>query len=279
MPAATDRRVTIPDIRAMKGGVPLVCLTAYTAPMARLLDPHVDMLLVGDSLGMVIYGRPSTLSVTLEMMIAHGAAVAGASRHASVVVDLPFGSYQESPEQAFRNAARVLAETGAEGVKLEGGAEMAATVDFLVHRGVPVLGHVGLTPQAVNRLGGFAARGRDADEAENIAADAKAIADAGAFAVVIEATVEPLARRITAELPVPTIGIGASPACDGQILVSDDILGLSGDFRPKFVKRYADLGNEASAAVGRFAEEVRSRAFPTTDHCYGVTRAVRNGVT
>ncbi len=266
-------RQSVPALRARKGGEPIVCLTAYTAPVARLLDPHVDLLLVGDSLGMVVYGLDSTLPVTLDMMIAHGAAVVRASERACVVVDLPFGSYQESKEAAFRASARVMAETGAQAVKLEGGLEMADTVAFLTARGIPVMGHVGLTPQSVNTLGGYKAVGRDAEAAERIAADARAIADAGAFTLVIEGTMEQLARRITGEVAIPTIGIGGSPACDGQVLVTDDMLGLFGAFQPKFVKRYANLGESVSEAAAAYAAEVRSRAFPGPEHCFGMKKA------
>lgn len=266
---SAKQSITVRDIRARKGGAPLVCLTAYTTPLARLLDPHVELLLVGDSLGMVAYGMETTLGVSLETMIAHGRAVVRGARRACVVVDLPFASYQESPAQAFRTAARVMAETGCAAVKLEGGVAMADTVAFLCTRGVPVLGHVGLTPQSVNALGGFKVQGRTAAEAEHILADARAIADAGAFAVVIEATPEAVARAITQQISVPTIGIGASPACDGQILVTDDLLGLFGDFTPHFVKRYAELGEAVSRAVAGFAEDVRDRRFPGPEHCFG----------
>ncbi|UEM21891.1 3-methyl-2-oxobutanoate hydroxymethyltransferase [Skermanella mucosa] len=262
------RRTTVPELSARKGGAPIVSLTAYTTPMARQLDAHVDMLLVGDSLGMVLYGMDSTLPVTLDMMIAHGAAVMRGSALSCVVVDLPFGSYQESPEAAFRAAARVMAETGCAAVKLEGGVEMAPTVEFLTRRGIPVLGHVGLTPQSVNVLGGYRARGRSGQESNAIAADAFAIAEAGAFALVIEGTVEPLARQLTADLPVPTIGIGASPACDGQILVTEDLVGLFSDFTPKFVKRYAELGPLVSAAAQAYADDVRARRFPGPEHVF-----------
>ena len=267
--------ITVRDIRRHKNATPLVCLTAHSAPMARLLDRHADLLLVGDSLGMVVYGLSSTLGVTLDMMIAHGAAVVRGAKRACVVVDLPFGSYQESPAQAFRNAARVMAETGCAAVKLEGGQEMARTIAFLTARGVPVLGHVGLMPQSVNALGGFRAQGRNDAEVEKIRADAKAVAEAGAFSLVIEGTLERVARRITAEVPVPTIGIGASPACDGQILVTDDLLGLSGERVPRFVKRYATLAEEADQALGAFAEDVRARRFPDPAHCYGPSTTVR----
>lgn len=265
-----QKRVTVPQIREMKGGTPVVCLTAYTALTAVLLDDAVDLLLVGDSLGMVLYGMESTLGVTLDMMIAHGQAVMRGSRRACVIVDLPFGTYQESPEAAFRNAARVMKEVGCAGVKLEGGTEMAATVGFLAARGIPVLGHVGLLPQSVNTAGGFRSLGREEREADEILEDAKAIAAAGAFALVIEGTVEPVARRITETVPVPTIGIGASPACDGQILVLEDMVGLFSDFKPKFVRRYAELGAGIAEAGRLYAEDVRARRFPTLDHCFGV---------
>ncbi len=252
----------------VKGGAPIVGLTAYTAPIAGLLDPHVDFLLVGDSVGMVVYGFDSTLPVTLEMMIAHGGAVMRGSARALIVVDLPFGSYQESPEQAFRSAARILAETGVAAVKLEGGAEMAETVRFLVRRGVPVMGHVGLMPQSVNAAGGFKIQGRGGAQAERVMADADAIAKAGAFALVVEGTVEKVARAITEAVPVPTIGIGASPACDGQILVTDDLLGVFTQFTPRFVKRYAELAPVISAAASDYAAEVRARRFPGPEHCF-----------
>ncbi len=267
-----SKRITVRDIRQLKGGQPIVVLTAYTAPIARLLDPHVDMLLVGDSLGMVLYGMETTLGVSLDMMIAHGQAVMRGSERACVIIDLPFGSYQESPQQAFRNAARVMAETGAAGVKLEGGSEMAETIEFLTTRGIPVLAHIGLTPQSVHALGGFRAQGRLDEEAAAIRSDARAVAEAGAFAVVVEGTVEPVARAVSQELAVPTIGIGASPACDGQVLVVDDILGLFGTFTPRFVKRYADLADQVEAAARAYADEVRARAFPTAEHCFGAPK-------
>jgi 3-methyl-2-oxobutanoate hydroxymethyltransferase len=253
----------------VKGGKPIVGLTAYTAPIARLLDPHVDFLLVGDSLGMVVYGFDSTLPVTVEMMIAHGAAVMRGSVRALIVVDLPFGSYQGSPEQAFRNAARILAETGCAAVKLEGGEEMAETVRFLTRRGVPVMGHVGLMPQSVNAAGGFKVQGRGEPQAERVAADAAAIAEAGAFSIVIEGTIEKVARAITEAVPVPTIGIGASPACDGQILVTDDVLGVFTEFTPRFVKRYAEMAPLISDAAEAYAADVRARRFPGPEHCFG----------
>lgn len=259
------RPVLPPDIRARKGGEPLVVLTAYSTPMARLVDAHCDVALVGDSLGMVIHGLPSTLGVTLEMMILHGQAVMRGCQKAMVVIDMPFGSYEESPQQAFRNASRLMAETGAPAVKLEGGQHMAETIAFLTARGVPVMAHIGLTPQAVNTLGGYKVVGR-ADEAAKVMADAKAVQDAGAFAVVLEKVPQVLAARITSALAIPTIGIGAGVACDGQVLVVDDILGLFTDFRPKFVKRYAELGKAADEAIAAYAAEVRSCAFPAPEH-------------
>ncbi|MBL8644245.1 MAG: 3-methyl-2-oxobutanoate hydroxymethyltransferase [Rhodospirillaceae bacterium] len=261
-----SQRLTVRDIAARKGTTPIVCVTAYTAPMAGFMDEAVDVLLVGDSLGMVLYGFDSTLPVTLDMMIAHGAAVVRGSDHACVVVDMPFGSYQASPAQAFESCARVLAETGCAAVKLEGGREMAETIRFLSTRGVPVMAHVGLTPQSFNQFGGFRTRGRTMTEAEDIAADAEAVADAGAFSVVIEGTLEPVARAITENLKIPTIGIGASPACDGQVLVAEDLLGLFSDFTPKFVKRYANLGADVTKAVTAYAADVRARRFPGPEH-------------
>jgi 3-methyl-2-oxobutanoate hydroxymethyltransferase len=265
------RRLTVPAIRARKqNGLtaePVVMLTAYTVRMAQLLDPHCDILLVGDSLGQVIYGLPSTIPVSLEMMIAHGAAVVRGSYHSMVAIDMPFGSYEASPEQAFHNAARILKETGAAAVKLEGGAAMAPTVAFLNQRGIPVIGHVGLTPQAVNQLGGYAARGRDTAEADKIIGDAKAIDQAGAFAIVIEGVVEPIAIAITQQLQSIMIGIGASAKCDGQVLVVDDMLGMF-DRVPRFVKRYDDLAKRIDAAVEAYAGEVRARAFPGVEQTY-----------
>ncbi len=268
--SGTDRlrRLTARDIAARKGATPIVCLTAYTAPMARALDPHVDLMLVGDSVGMVLYGMETTLGVTLDMMTAHGAAVARGSQRACVVVDLPFGSYQESPRQAFAASAQVLRETGCHAVKLEGGAEMADTIGFLTARGVPVLAHVGLTPQSVQVMGGYRTQGRESGEVERIREDARAVADAGAFAVVIEGVVERVAKQVTRDIGVPTIGIGASAACDGQILVTEDMLAFPGSRKPKFVKRYADLSGEIDAAVRGYAEDVRARRFPDTAHVF-----------
>lgn len=267
------KRVSVPEIAARKGKEPVSMLTAYTVSVARLLDPHVDCLLVGDSLGMVLYGMDSTLPVTVEMMIAHGAAVVRGSAHACVIVDMPWASYQESPQQAFRNAARILAETGCQAVKLEGGEEMAETVDFLVRRGIPVVGHVGLTPQAVNALGGYKARGRSEAEQQKILGDARAISEAGAFAIVVEGVVEPLARLVTEQVGAVTIGIGASAACDGQVLVSDDMLGLFGGFTPKFVKRYAEIGPLIAEAAKAYTDDVRTRRFPGPEHVFGAKKA------
>jgi 3-methyl-2-oxobutanoate hydroxymethyltransferase len=265
------KRTTVPAIRARKAdgraAEPVVVLTAYTMRMAQLLDPHCDMLLVGDSLGQVIYGLPSTVPVSLDMMCAHGAAVVRGSWHALVAVDMPFGSYEGSPEQAFASAARVLKETGCAAVKLEGGEAMAETVRFLVSRGIPVIGHVGLTPQAVNVLGGYGARGRTEAEAAKIVGDARAVAEAGAFCVVVEGVMEQIADEVTRAIAVPTIGIGASPNCDGQVLVTEDMLGLF-ERTPRFVKRYADLASEIGAAAAQYREEVRTRAFPTDQQTY-----------
>ncbi len=266
-----SRRLTAPDIRARKGGEPLVCLTSYHAHTARILDSYCDVILVGDSLGMVMHGLESTVPVTLDMMILQGNAVMRGSKRALVVIDLPFGSYEASKEQAFTSAARVLKETGCGAIKLEGGRRMAETIAFLVERGVPVMGHVGLTPQAINTLGSFRAQGRDQDDWGPIEADARAVADAGAFSVVLEAMAEPLARRITAEVAIPTIGIGASVTCDGQILVLEDMLGLSPQV-PKFVKRFGDLGPSIEQAVRSYAEDVRTRHFPGADHVYALRK-------
>jgi len=273
---AEARAITPPQIIRAKGTTPLVCLTAYTTPVARLVDPHCDIVLVGDSVGMVLHGLPSTLGVSLEMMILHGKAVRRGLERALMVVDMPFGTYEEGPEQAFRNAARLMTETGCAAVKLEGGREMAATVRFLTGRGIPVMAHVGLTPQSVNAFGGYAVQGRGED-AGRVSADAAAIVEAGAFAVVLEKVPDSLARRITKEVAVPTIGIGASAACDGQILVVDDMLGMFTDFRPKFVKRYAELGTEAGRAIAAYASEVRERRFPAPGHVFGDSPTAAKG--
>lgn len=261
------RPVLPPDIRARKGQAPLVVLTAYTTPVARLVDAHCDMALVGDSVGMVLHGMPSTIGVTMEMMILHGRSVVRGLQKAMAIIDMPFGSYEESPQQAYRNAARLMAETGAPCVKLEGGAHMAETIAFLSKRGVPVMAHIGLTPQSVNTLGGYKVVGRDG-EANDVMEDALAVEEAGAFAVVLEKVPMGLAARITQRLSIPTIGIGAGVACDGQVLVVDDMLGFFTEFRPKFVKRYADLGGLAAEAIADYAAEVRARTFPAEEHSF-----------
>jgi 3-methyl-2-oxobutanoate hydroxymethyltransferase len=270
-PPQPMRRLTVPAIRRRKvDGVtaePIVMLTAYTARQAQLLDAHCDLLLVGDSLGQVIYGLDSSVPVTLEMMIAHGAAVVRGSYHSVVVVDMPFGTYEASPQAAFASAARVLKETGCAAIKLEGGEAMAGTVAFLVARGIPVMGHVGLTPQAVNVLGGYNARGRSDAEADKIVADAKALADAGAFAIVIEGVVEPIAIAATQAVACPTIGIGASARCDGQVLVTEDMLGMF-DRVPRFVKRYEEIAQVIGWAAEAYAAEVRARTFPGIEQTY-----------
>ena len=264
----SQRAPTPSDILARKGGEPIVVLTAYTTPVAQLVDPHCDVVLVGDSLGMVVHGLPSTLGVTMEMMELHGQAVARGLSRSMMVVDMPFASYEEGPEQAFRNAARLMTATGCAAVKLEGGVTMAETIRFLTSRGIPVMAHVGLTPQAIHTLGGYKVQGRDADAAR-VLADARAVAEAGAFSVVLEKVPAALAGEITAAVPIPTIGIGASVDCDGQVLVVDDMLGLFQAFRPKFAKRYAELGKVAEDAIARYAAEVRSRTFPAPEHVYG----------
>ncbi|KZY57580.1 3-methyl-2-oxobutanoate hydroxymethyltransferase [Erythrobacter sp. HI0063] len=268
---APMKRLTVPKIRARKtdgeSGEPLVMLTAYTARQAQLLDSHCDLLLVGDSLAQVIYGLPSTIPVTLDMMANHAAAVVRGSYHAVVVVDMPFGSYEASKEQAFESAAMLLKQSGAAAVKLEGGAQMAETVAFLTQRGIPVMGHVGLTPQAVNVLGGYAARGRSDAEADKIVGDAKALDDAGAFAIVIEGVVEPIAIAATEAVSCPTIGIGASARCDGQVLVAEDMLGMF-ERVPRFVKKYEDLAGIIEKTAAKYAEEVRARRFPSEDQTY-----------
>ena len=265
------KRLTVPKIRAHKQSgetkEPLVMLTAYTARQAQLLDAHCDMLLVGDSLGQVIYGLPSTLPVTTEMMIAHGAAVVRGSYHALVIVDMPFGSYEGSKEQAFDTASRIMAETGCAAVKLEGGEAMAETIAFLSSRGIPVMAHVGLTPQAVNVLGGYGARGRSQHEHDKIISDGQAVEQAGAFAVVAEGVVEPIAVSLTRTLEIPVIGIGASAQCDGQVLVTEDMLGMF-ERVPRFVKRYENLAGVISSAAETYAAEVRARTFPTSDQTY-----------
>ncbi len=267
MKSGIVRRKTIVDIVNLKKVSPVVALTAYTGPVACMLDKHVDILLVGDSLGMVVYGMESTLPVTLDMMIAHGRAVVNASQSACVVVDMPFGSTQASPESAFNACARVLKETGCQAVKIEGGAEMAETIAFLQQRAIPVMGHVALMPQHVHALGGYHYQGRTKKERQKIMKDAIAVEKAGAFAVVLECVEESLAREITAELSIPTIGIGASPTCDGQVLVVDDMIGLT-PATPRFVKRYAEVGAVIEQAAAHYAKEVRARKFPGAAHVF-----------
>lgn len=268
-------RITSSEIRARKGDVPIVALTAYTAPFAKLLDSHVDILLVGDSLGMVLYGMESTLPVTLDMMIAHGKAVVKSSSQACVIVDMPFGSYQASREKAFESCARVMAETGCTAIKLEGGAEMAETIHFLVERGIPVMGHVGMQPQNVHVYGGFRVQGRSEESRKKILRDAAAVENAGAFSLVLEGVAEDVAREVTAAVTIPVIGIGASSACDGQVLVTEDMAGLFSDYMPKFVKRYANLSEDLENAVRRYAEEVKSREFPGPEHCFSSGRIAK----
>jgi len=263
----TVRRITAPEIAARKGGTPIVCLTAYTAPVAEILDEHCDLLLVGDSVGMVVHGLPNTVGVTLDMMILHGQAVMRGSRRAMVVVDLPFGAYEGAAEVAHANAARVMKETGCSAVKVEAGPAVADNIAYLVARGIPVMGHVGLRPQAVMVEGGFKAKGKADHERRRILDEARSAAEAGAFAVVVEGVAEGLAREITQAVEVPTIGIGASAGCDGQILVTDDMLGLF-DWTPKFVRRYADLRGEIGRAVATYADDVRNRRFPGPAEIY-----------
>ena len=265
----TTKRITAPEILARKGGEPIVSLTSYHAHTAAIADKYVDFILVGDSLGMVMHGFESTLPVPLDLMILHGRAVMRGAKRALVVVDMPFGSYEESPAQAFRNAARVMKETECGAIKLEGGKRMAETIHFLTERGIPVMAHIGLTPQSINILGGFKTQGRTKDTWAVIEEDARAVTEAGAFSVVLEAIVEPLADKITQTLPIPTIGIGASAACDGQILVMEDMLGLSPRV-PKFVKEFGEVGKAIEKAIASYAGEVRSRTFPTRENTYDV---------
>ncbi len=265
--AVETKRVSVPEIRAAKNARPVVCLTCYHAHTAKLLDAHVDLMLVGDSLGMVMHGLDNTLGVTLDMMITHGKAVMRGCKHALVVVDMPFGSYEESPQVAFRNAARVIQETGATAVKMEGGARLGETIHYLTQRGIPVMGHIGLTPQTFNTMGGFKTQGRTQAEWPAIEADAKAVTEGGAFAVVLEGMAEPLAAKITREIAIPTIGIGASAECDGQILVMEDMLGLNPN-PPKFVRQYAQLGPDIEEAVKSYAADVRQRRFPGVENVY-----------
>ncbi|MCE7887620.1 MAG: 3-methyl-2-oxobutanoate hydroxymethyltransferase [Alphaproteobacteria bacterium PRO2] len=267
MDTASGRK-TIPEIRAAKGAAqPIVCLTAYTAPVARILDRHADILLVGDSLGNVIYGLENTLAVDLEMMIRHGQAVVRSAQKACVIIDMPFGTYEENAEQAFRNALRIMKETGCDAVKLEGGQDMAQTIQYLTARNIPVMAHIGLQPQSVLKDGGYKIKGRTSEDEAKLLADAKAVEKAGAFSVVIEGTVEDVAAKLTNSISIPAIGIGASAACDGQVLVIDDMIGLTADV-PKFVKKYADVAGEIEKAAAAFAADVRAKKFPDAEHVY-----------
>lgn len=268
IPGTRAKSISVPDVRARKGGVPLVVLTAYTAPMAKLLDKEVDIILVGDSLGMVVHGMPNTLGVTVDMMIMHGQAVMRGASRALVVIDMPFGSFEESPEIAFRNASRIMRETGCAAVKLEGGVEMASTIEFLTTRGIPVMGHVGLMPQKMKAEGGF--KTVRLDRTDVVMEDARAVTEAGAFSLVIEGVVEPLARQVSNSVSIPTIGIGASAACDGQVLVVDDMIGLFDEMKPKFVKRYGAVADVVREAVATYAADVRERRFPTEENLFGV---------
>lgn len=269
--AQAQPRMTSPQIKARKGNEPLVCLTAYDAPTAAILDAHCDILLVGDSVGMVVHGLPSTVGVTLDMMILHGQAVMRSSKRALVVVDLPFGSYEASAEQAYYSASRVLKETGCQAIKVESGPAIASTIAFLTQRGIPVMGHVGLRPQAVHVDGGFKAKGRTVQERTRVLFEAQSADEAGAFAIVVEGVAASLAAEITKSVSAPTIGIGASPACDGQILVTDDMLGRF-DWTPKFVRRYADLRGEIDRAAAAYAADVKARRFPAASETYALKK-------
>ena len=274
-PPVSQKRITAPEITSRKGREPIVSLTSYHAHTAAIADPFVDFLLVGDSLGMVMHGFESTVPVPLELMIMHGRAVVRGAKRALVVVDMPFGSYEESPSIAFRNAAQIIKETGCGAVKLEGGRRMAETIRFLVERGIPVMAHIGLTPQSINVLGGFKTQGRVKDEWAAIEEDARLVAEAGAFSIVLEAMAEELARKITAAIPIPTIGIGASAGCDGQILVMEDMLGLSPRV-PKFVKEFGKVGDAIRNAISAYATEVRARTFPAPEHTYGLKEPAKD---
>ncbi|MCI5049280.1 MAG: 3-methyl-2-oxobutanoate hydroxymethyltransferase [Rickettsiales bacterium] len=263
------QRTSITKLKAMKGKEKIVSLTAYSAPMAALIDQHVDFITMGDSLGMVCYGMESTLPVRLEMMIDHGKAVVNATQHACILIDMPFGSYQQSKEAAFENAAHILQETNAQCVKLEGGMEMVETVDYLCARGIPVMAHIGLKPQHVQQMGGYKYQGKTDDAAKLMLKEALAFQDAGAFALLIEGTSESVSATITKKVAIPTIGIGASPACDGQVLVTEDMLGLF-ESTPRFVKEYASIRKTINKAVKQYASDVRDGSFPAEEHCFEV---------
>jgi 3-methyl-2-oxobutanoate hydroxymethyltransferase len=269
---AKSQRYTIPYIKSLKGKGRIVSLTAYTTPMAAKMDEFVDVIIVGDSTGMVAYGMDSTLSITLDMMIQHGRAVMKGASRACVIIDMPFASYQESPQKAFRNAAKVMAETGAQGIKLEGGLEMLETVEFITSRGIPVMPHIGLMPQHVNSMGGYKFQARTTEEIDRLVALGLAFQECNAFSLLIEGTSEAAARSVTEAVKIPTIGIGASPACDGQVLVTEDVLGLFSDYTPRFVKRYIDLGELILNAFARYENDVRSGAFPALEHCFAVDK-------
>lgn len=263
-------RITAPEILRRKGaGEKIVMVTAYDAAMARLVDAAgVDMVLVGDSVGMVVQGQPDTLGVTLRDMAYHGRCVAAGLTRAHLTVDMPFMSYQVSPQQALRSAGRLVREGKAQSVKLEGGARSAAAIRHIVDAGIPVVGHIGLTPQSVNLFGGFKVQGREAEAAEQIVADARAVQEAGAFCLVLESIPAPLAAAITAEVRIPTIGIGAGVRCDGQVLVCNDLLGFDSRFKPKFLKQYGALEAAITDAVRAYAGEVRSGAYPGPEHSF-----------
>ena len=269
------RRKSANDIRTLKGKTPIVCLTAYTAPIARAIDENVDLMLVGDSLGMVLYDYENTLQVTLEQMINHAKSVVGASSKSCVIVDMPFGTYEESTDKAFMNSARVMKETNCNGVKLEGGQKISNTIKYLTQSSIPVMGHIGLQPQSVLLDGGYKVKGKVKSEWQKFIDDAIAVQEAGAFSVVLEGMAEPLAAEITSTLKIPTIGIGASPKCDGQILVTEDMLGLT-NVAPKFVKKYIDLEKNIKNAVDQYSFEVKNRSFPTSDHIYHMKPEIVN---
>jgi len=264
-----QKRFSFEDIQERKNAdTPLVCLTSYTAPMTKILDPHCDILLVGDSLGMVVYGMENTLGVTLDMMINHGKAVVNASKNAFILIDMPYGTYEEGPEQAYISAKRIMNETSCQAVKLEGGAHMKKTIELLTERNIPVMAHIGLKPQSVVREGGYKVKGKTDQEISELLTDAKEVEKAGAFAILIEGTVEHASSKITSSVNIPTIGIGASPTCDGQVLVTDDMLGIITEHTPKFVKQYADLAHEIDEAASQYAKDVKNRSFPGKDHVY-----------
>ncbi len=264
-----QERITVSDVKDRKNnGSPLVCLTSYTTPMAKILDKHCDILLVGDSLGMALYGMDNTLNVTLDTMINHGKAVTRAVEHACVVVDMPFGTYEQDPETAYKNALKIITETKCDAIKIEGGCDLAGTIKYLVQRNIPVMGHIGLLPQSVLKEGGYKVKGKTNEEVSQLIEDAKAVEEAGAFAMVIEGTIDDVARNITESINIPTIGIGASSACDGQVLVTEDMLGLTPGHVPKFVKKYVDISKYIEDAAAHYANDVKERSFPEKDHTY-----------